>query len=386
MRISLPTRFFTRPVRLPTALFPGIICLAAATACLPGCRKPDEIVSYTIPKPPVREGKPAAADQSPVHGPGDATDDQDGARDHLLGAIIPRGTQTWFFKLTGPSDAVKTQMKAFVQFIKSVRFSEKGPEWGLPEGWKEEPGSAMRFATLRIETDAKPLEMSVIPLPTGAGSIDEYLLSNVNRWRGQMGLGPLPKEGLDNGVIKFDLDDTQVWLVSFEGRMSEQPMGGAPFAGKGGGPRTVPTPPDRSSLPFTSELPEGWKPTPAGQMQLATFEVRDGGRQATISVSTAGGDLVANINRWRGQVQLDPAEPAEIENQMRKIDVGGNEGALVELVGPESAQPRKSILGVVVEAQGRQWFIKLLGDAALAEREKKHFEEFVQSIRFRPVK
>jgi hypothetical protein len=73
---------------------------------------------------------------------------------------------------------------------------------------------------------------------------------------------------------------------------------------------------------------------------------------------------------------------------MHKIKVDGQEGIYVEAIGPESTPnnttgARETILGVIVEAQGRQWFIKLKGDAELAAREKTHFEKFVQSIRFR---
>ena len=48
-----------------------------------------------------------------------------------------------------------------------------------------------------------------------------------------------------------------------------------------------------------------------------------------------------------------------------------------------AAQHREAILGTIVNAEGRQWFIKLKGDAELAARETEHFEQFVQSIRFR---
>jgi hypothetical protein len=138
-----------------------------------------------------------------------------------------------------------------------------------------------------------------------------------------------------------------------------------------------------NSLPFTCDVPEGWRPAKAGAMQLAAYEVRDGDRKAVVSVSTAGGDLAANVNRWRGQVQLDSLSDAELEKSVRKITVDGNEAIAIDLVGPEKAEPRETILGVVVEARGRQWFIKLIGDADLAAREKEHFDQFVQSIRFR---
>jgi hypothetical protein len=121
---------------------------------------------------------------------------------------------------------------------------------------------------------------------------------------------------------------------------------------------------------------------PAGQFQIAAYEVRDGDRQLAISVSSAGGELAANVNRWRQQVQLPELKVADLEKEMRKFKVDGRDGTYVEAIGPETAKSRETILGVVVEAQGLQWFLKLKGDFELAAREKPHFEKFVQSIRF----
>ncbi len=377
--------FWGRWSSTSTLLLQSIACLSLA-----GCQKPDEIVRYTVAKPPAHEGKPARVQQSP---PGDANLAIDReTTDQLVGAIIPRGATTWFFKLTGPSPAVESQKQSFVQFVKSIRFKDKGPEWALPAGWEEEPGTEMRFATLRISTPHGPLEMSVIPLPTSDGSFDAYLLSNVNRWREQLRLPPITNDELPEKTVEFDIEGTPAWLAAFEGRLTQQRMGGGPFAGAGGGPfagkNTVP--PQRpagtespDSPPFTCEVPEGWTVVNAGQMQLAKYEVRDSNRKVEITVSTAKGDLVDNVNRWRGQVQLAELDAAALKKELGKTKVDGHDAVLVALLGPEAAKGRESILGVIVEAQGNQWFIKLKGDADLAAREVEHFNEFVQSIRFR---
>jgi hypothetical protein len=286
---------------------------------------------------------------------------------------------TWFFKLTGPADAVEPQMNSFMSFLKSIRFSDKNPNWSLPEGWKEKPGSEMRFATIQIATDGKPLELSVIPLPTAEGSLNDYLLSNVNRWRGQLGLDPHSPEEFADRVEKLELNDGPAWIVRFVGHQTGQPMGATPFAGKGMPPRESAGPSVApSDLPFEAEIPAGWTAGKAGMMQLAVYEVRDGSRQTAISVSTAGGDLTDNVNRWRGQVQLPPLKHVELAKELRPIKIGELMGTWVEAVGPA-----ETILAVVVEAQGKQWFIKLKGDAELAEREKPQFEKFVQSLKFR---
>ena len=59
-------------------------------------------------------------------------------------------------------------------------------------------------------------------------------------------------------------------------------------------------------------MPEGWKTLAAGQMQVAKFAVpeRDGAKaEVFVSVfpSESGGTL-ANVNRWRRQIGLDPVD------------------------------------------------------------------------------
>jgi hypothetical protein len=164
----------------------------------------------------------------------------------------------------------------------------------------------------------------------------------------------------------------------------QQGMGAPPFAGgqRPGGARQA-AKAENTRPPFECQVPEGWIAAAAGAMQLAAYQVRDGNQEAAVTVSTAGGELAANVNRWRGQVQLAPLDPAKLQAELHMIKVDGHDAAYAEAIGPESANPRETILGVVVEAQGKQWFIKLKGDAELAAREKPRFEKFVQSIRFR---
>ncbi len=387
-----------RHLMLRVSPISALSVLLALAAC--GCNKPDEIVRYTVAKPPPREAKPQESSAAEATGMPKtakkqaATPDVPAGPARLLGAIIPHGNKTWFFKLTGPSEAVDSQTQSFAAFLGSIRFPEDEPKWTLPEGWVEEPGSQMRFATIRIAADEGPLEMSVTPLAKGDGSFEASLLANVNRWRGQFGLEPIAEGDLAQHAHKVELRET-MWIVKFEGRMSpSQGMGAAPVAGNAPSAKNserAGSPSDRklqgsgpaAAAPFDCQIPEGWTAGPAGQFQQAVYEVRDGDRQVMISISAAGGDLAANVNRWRQQVQLPALDAGDLEKELRQIKVDGHDGTYVEAIGPESAKTRETILGVIVEADGRQWFLKLRGDAELAAREKPNFEKFVQSIRFR---
>ena len=68
---------------------------------------------------------------------------------------------------------------------------EHGLAWTLPKGWKEERSGGMRYASLKAPVQGKA-DGSVVVLPGPAGGE----LSNVNRWRGQIGLGPIDDAAL----------------------------------------------------------------------------------------------------------------------------------------------------------------------------------------------
>ncbi len=63
---------------------------------------------------------------------------------------------------------------------------EGGLAWTLPKGWEQSVAGGMRYATLKAPAKGK-LDVSVVVLPGPAGGE----LANVNRWRGQIGLGPI---------------------------------------------------------------------------------------------------------------------------------------------------------------------------------------------------
>lgn len=365
--------------------------LSAAVSA--GCGDHGEITRYTVPKAPE------------VKSPGNAGPAEPGetVETRVLGAIVPRKEQTWFFKLMGPADDVDQHAADFRKFVGSLRFTEGDngtaphPEWTLPEGWREEPGSQMRFATIRLGADSSALELSVIPLPHAVSALSderEWILQNVNRWRGQVGLQAVSRAELSDETETIALSNGTATVVNLLGQSSGSPMGRIPFAGHppiGGAPfagaaRPALGPPGAGSegqqggngLTFT--VPKGWSAGKAGAMRQAAFEVHDGQKQVEITVINlpgAAGDLLANVNRWRGQIELSSVTQAELDGVLEPISVNGTDGNYVELIGPD-----KAILGAIVNRAGRTWFFKLKGDAELARQEKPRFRAFVESVKF----
>ena len=53
---------------------------------------------------------------------------------HLLGAMIPREKQVWFFRLEGPPEQIAGLRDAFDSFVKSIRFADKAED---PISWTD---------------------------------------------------------------------------------------------------------------------------------------------------------------------------------------------------------------------------------------------------------
>jgi hypothetical protein len=133
------------------------------------------------------------------------------------------------------------------------------------------------------------------------------------------------------------------------------------------------------------DTPAGWEPGAAGRMRRAAFVVRDGDAQVEITVIDLphyAGTKLANINRWRQQLGLEPTGEDRLAAETEAFDFAGSRGTFVELFSPETSAQREAILGVMALVGDRSWFVKLKGDAALAARERERFQAFVRSIRF----
>ena len=72
----------------------------------------------------------------------------------MLAAVIPHGDEVWFLKLQGPEQVISAHKSEFDQVLHSFRFldqKDKPVAWATPTGWKTEPPSDMRYATLVLD-------------------------------------------------------------------------------------------------------------------------------------------------------------------------------------------------------------------------------------------
>lgn len=341
----------------------GLVCLPVAL--LSGCKKADEIRTYTV----AHRETPQLALQ------------------RMLGAIIPNDKEAWFFKLQGPDEEIGKLLPDFLTFTKSVAIEAGKVTWKAPENWKERPGGEFRFTTFLIPHGSdKPYELAISRLDAADGVNDAYLQANLSRWRGQVGLDPITADDVSKVTTKVEFKGGAAYVVNFVGLPSAgnsmgAPFANAPFAG-GNAPAPVeqkPAPAAAGAEDFEFTTPKGWGPGKASSMRKASLAVKDGDMSADISVfafPADANDLLSNVNRWRGQVGLDPVTAEALQKSTKSIDVGGETGEYVELVGT-----KETILGVMVKKGPSAWFFKLQAPTAMAGREKGRFEEFVKSSR-----
>ncbi len=352
----------SRRIRLLTIL---LLAINVVTA---GCQRREEIASYSVPK----------------------------LKDRLLAAMVVEKENAWFFKVTGPANLVGPCVDSFRSFVTSLQFADGKPQWELPAGWTEEQSDqASRFATIRTSDAPGALEVTVIPLQISAsGSKADDELANVNRWLGQLQLPPIAAAQLEETIERLPTKTgTAIFLdaTGVAGNASRQPpfMAGA----------NVPHPPIPEAEPaatpaatesdplLTYTAPENWQAGRRSMMRKAAFVVNDGEASAEITVidlARGAGELLPNVNRWRGQVGLDPLDAEQLSKELVEIPLDDVTGQYVEMFGRAEAepQPQQAILGVIALREDRAWFVKLTGPAALATTEKERFLEFVKSIRF----
>ena len=289
-------------------------------------------------------------------------------------------------------------------------------KWTLPQGWRTQSGARpMRFATLEVTSHRSPdrgIEVSVTVLGGNGGG----LLANLNRWREQLGLDPISEEELVNHVSRHETVNAQAFMadiVSVRNSKRHRMLAAIIFRSTAAWffkivgddsviaghkpalveliksvrfvPTSSPTEATEAAAPpdVTWTVPPEWQANrKPGQFLLASFRAQRGRQSAQVTVSRFGGDvggLLANINRWRGQMKLGPLTHPH-QQSMERLPIGRNEGNLIELVG--SQLPQKRMLVAMVSHTGFTWFFKMIGSSILIDEQRSVFKQFLQTVRF----
>jgi hypothetical protein len=121
-------------------------------------------------------------------------------------------------------------------------------------------------------------------------------------------------------------------------------------------------------------------------MRKGSFAITGDGGEADLSITAFPGDVggdLANLNRWRGQIQLPPVSQAEFEASAQRIERNGLRITVVDLAGTGANAQR--ILGAMIPHGGATWFVKLMGPDATVAKEKAAFTAFLDTLKAAPA-
>jgi len=350
---------------------------------LAGCRRDDQIQTYTAPKdnqppPPPSQSQPA---------PGMS----------MMGA-----------------DA------------SAVPVNSAPIHWTTPPGWKEMPPTSIRLGNFVVPGPGdKKAEVTITSFPGDVGGA----LANVNRWRREVGLADIAENEIVSEKAVVDSNEGKLYEMAgatertvvamipragaswfFKMRGDSEVVAGAKPAfleflksvhfGAGDAPAMpsnlhasmgmgagmgMPAAVESGDQPKWN-APANWAETPPGAMILKSYSVSgDAGQKAVVTISALGGEgggTLANVNRWRGQLSLPEVAEDGLPKITQSLDVLGGKATLVDLSGTDAAGQPSRMVAVIVPHGGQTWFYKLTGSGAVVAHEKDAFTQFVQTVRY----
>src|SRR5215468_5242189 len=310
-----------------------VICSALVAMLLVSCEKNSEIKVYRVSKAPLEQSAPQQQDAMPTNT----------AAPRMPGVLLPTA-----------ETAVTT-----------------------PPNWEPQPLSQMRQASFLVRGDNGAIaDVSFVSLGSAAGNV----LENVNRWLGQLGQPPITEEKLaemaqrlhtslgdmtivdlaglpDNADPARDGRIIAVMMTSADATLFFKMRGNADLAEAqkgeflkwaaavcdaqtqtGSSEMAAVSPPQANSAPpIKWTAPAGWAEVPPSSMRYASFSApaEDGGK-IDISVVTFpgdGGSDADNVNRWRGQMGLAPADANAVTSQVTPLKSGDMTFSTTDIAG-----------------------------------------------------
>jgi hypothetical protein len=287
-------------------------------------------------------------------------------------------------------------------------------KWTLPTGWHETAPRQMRVASFAV-TDANgaTADVGVIPLPAG-----EDQLALINMWREQMQLPALTNavasETVSAGNDSAELFDIASDALLIDGKLRARILvamltrGDTSWFFKMTGEDSFVAahkeiflqflksvsfvenaPAQIVAAPATQNenansvwtIPSGWQQLPPSEFLVAKFLIQQGDTKAEVNISELAGDgggLLANVNRWRGQIGLPP-----VEVLTGSIDSGDGKMQIVDFTGTDSKTGKPArLVGAVIPKSSETWFYKLMGNEQTVAQQKDAFIKFIQSANY----
>ncbi len=150
----------------------------------------------------------------------------------------------------------------------------------------------------------------------------------------------------------------------------------AAHPGSGPGGRPEPTP--------EWSTPAGWREVVPTQLRNPNFILGDDQAAQCYVTTLSGGGQLININRWRGQMGLEPISDAELGG-LEKIDVLGQNVALLDLKGSYrsmSGSPKEGyqLIGCVAQLADRSISVLMVGPASIITTHLERYKRFCAGL------
>jgi len=133
--------------------------------------------------------------------------------------------------------------------------------------------------------------------------------------------------------------------------------------------------------------PPNWEAQPLSQMRQASFLAKgDNGSVADISfvsLGSAAGNVLENVNRWLGQLSQPPITEQKLGDMAQRLHTSLGDVTIVDLAGlPDNADPARDgrIIAAMVTTANATLFFKMRGNADLAEAQKGDFIKWVAAV------
>jgi len=396
-----------------TLFFAGLFALALAS-----CKQDKEIKVYRIAK------------ESTVSAPTAETGDPHAGMPGMMPGGVMGGAATGAEAGADPHAGLTPEQLAAAgtAMPPSEEFSDSPPSH-----WKRQPPSAMLLGKYQILGESgATVDVTFSTLRSAPGG----LLANINRWRGQLGQDSFDEASLkqNSRTVKSGFGDAvfveieglpanadpkkdgrligaiaevgaNAWFFKLRGNTelaaaerenfirwmesvkTAAPTDPAKVPMHGTAPGEGITPPKEAKIvpagdgSVTWQLPDGWAVVKGSSARYATIAVTGAdGSKGELAVThfpgDVGGDL-ANVNRWRGQIGLEPIDEAALAPAVSNVTAGPKTLKLIDATGPQN----RCAAGWVAHG-GETWFFKFTGPDALVGAEKAKFSAFLESIRF----
>jgi hypothetical protein len=99
-------------------------------------------------------------------------------------------------------------------------------------------------------------------------------------------------------------------------------------------------------------------------------------------LSGNGGGVLPNVNRWRGQIGLDPVDEIGLAKLTTMVAVAGGQATFVDMTGKDMSGQDTRLIAAMVPMGDQTWFYKLKGDEKVVADQKDAFTKFVQTARY----